>query len=880
MMTNRHNTTTYLADYTPPAYLVEQIHLEFQLQPTETRVHARMSMQRNPESTPPHPPLSLDGRELELCALLLDGHPLQPEHYSLTDEQLIIHTPPTAFELTIETRIQPDKNRSLEGLYRSGTLYCTQCEAEGFRKITYYPDRPDVMARFTVTLEADQTSVPILLSNGNLKQSGTRPNNRHFATWEDPFPKPCYLFAVVAGNLVCQQDHFITASGRDITLQLWVEPENINKCQHAMESLKKAMRWDEQRFGREYDLDLYMIVAVNDFNMGAMENKGLNLFNTQYLLADAETATDSNYEEIESVIGHEYFHNWSGNRITCRDWFQLSLKEGLTIFRDQEFSADLGSPAVQRIRDVQTLRSYQFPEDAGPTAHAVRPDSYMEINNFYTVTIYNKGAEVVRMLQTLIGRETFRYGMDLYFARHDGQAVTVEAFIAAMEAASNRDLSQFRYWYQQVGTPELTFDWHHDPQFNQFELTVKQACRQTPAPLHIPVTMALLHPTTGHPLPMALTTEQWDHPPPTERTLELTHTEHRFCFTGLTQPPIPSILRGFSAPVKIQAPLSTEDLAFLWGYESDPFNRWDAGQKLATQLLLQAAQNPTSTPITLSPLFQSAFAATLTEKELDPALIALALTLPSLNLLVENMTNANPTALHQARESIRQQLASSCQELLLRSYTIHQTPEPYQRDAHAMGCRALKNVALNYLLALPEANLPAKLAIEQIRTADNMTDRLGGLVPLVQANRPESRPLLAEMEQKWLDNPLAMNKWFAIQAAAPIPEVLTHINHLMTHKRFDIHNPNNIRALIGTFCRQNLAQFHDPSGSGYQFLVEQIATIDPTNPQIAARLAGAFSRWRQFEPGRKQAMQNALEQIMQIPTLSRNTYEIVSKSLI
>ncbi|MBF0127485.1 MAG: aminopeptidase N, partial [Magnetococcales bacterium] len=755
--------------------------------------------------------------------------------------------------------------------------------AEGFRKITFLPDRPDVMARFTVTLEADRERVPVLLSNGNLKQTGAKPGNRHFAVWEDPFPKPAYLFALVAGTLVCRQETFTTRSGRTVTLQVWVEPENGDQCQHALESLKKSMAWDEQRFGREYDLDLYMIVAVNDFNMGAMENKGLNLFNAQYVLADPETATDANYEEIESVIAHEYFHNWTGNRITCRDWFQLSLKEGLTIFRDQSFSAEAGSGSIQRIRAVQELRGAQFPEDAGPTAHPVRPDTYMEINNFYTATIYNKGAEVVRMLETLIGKSAFRQGMDLYFQRHDGQAVTVEAFIAAMEAVSNRDLTQFVRWYHQPGTPELTLHWRHEPERERFTLTIGQHCRrpgqtEPSLPLLIPVAVALLHPETGTPLPLTLEGEDPARATP-EKILEVTQNEERFHFTGLRHSPIPSVLRGFSAPVKLRAPLTDAQLAFLWGADNDPFNRWDAGQELATRVLLQNARGSAPREEAIPPVFQRAFAATLTEERMEPALVALALSLPGLTSLLEKMESADPEALHRARESVRRQLATACRKELLSVHAANQTPGPYRRHPEEIGRRALKNLALGYLMALPDNDDPTRMALEQIRAADNMTDRLGALTPLVHAGRPEALEVLDRLERQWRDHPLAMDKWFAIQAAAPLPNALEGVRRLMQNPQFNLRNPNRIRAVVGTFCRQNLSRFHDPSGAGYRLVAEVILTLDPGNPQIAARLTGVFSRWRRFEPVRGQAMRQTLEEIVRTPNLSRNTYEIASRSL-
>ncbi|MBF0179459.1 MAG: aminopeptidase N [Magnetococcales bacterium] len=881
-MSEKPKTVTRLADYTPPAWLVDHVHLDFRLFADQATVHARLTMRRNPEvaSGPSETPLWLDGRELELLALRLDGVALPGDRYQQTGEGLRIFGVGQACVLETEVRIHPETNLSLEGLYRSGSLFCTQCEAEGFRKITFYLDRPDVMARFTVSIEADRSVAPVLLANGNLKERGERPGNRHYALWEDPFPKPCYLFCLVAGDLVCREDFFTTFSGRRITLQVWVEPENGDKCRHALDSLQKSMAWDEQRFGREYDLDLYMIVAVNDFNMGAMENKGLNLFNAQYVLADAQTATDSNYEEIESVIAHEYFHNWTGNRVTCRDWFQLSLKEGLTIFRDQSFSAEVGSRSVQRIRAVNDLRSGQFPEDNGPTAHPVRPDTYMEINNFYTSTIYNKGGEVVRMLEVLIGKERFRRGMDLYFERHDGQAVTVEDFVAAMESASQRDLSQFMRWYRYPGTPELTVRWEHDPVAHVFCLDISQHCQapnqeQPAPPFHMPVVMALLDPVTGAPMPLRLEGQGEAVP---EMVLELTQASHRFCFTGLAHAPIPSLLRGFSAPVKLRAPYGEEDLAFLWGAEGNPFNRWDAGQELATRILLRAARDPAG-GMAPHPLFLRAFAATLEESRLEPALIALAITLPGLTPLLEKMTPADPEALHQAREGMRRHLALTFREELMRVYERHLTPGPYRRDPGDIGRRTLKNLALSYLMALPDNGLPTEMALRQLREADNMTDRLGAMIPLVHADRPEAPEILAEWENRWRENPLALDKWFAIQASAPVPHAVERVRELMRKPQFQLRNPNRVRAVIGTFCRQNLSRFHDPSGEGYRLAEEVILALDPDNPQVAARLAGVFSRWRRFEPLRREAMHAALSRIVAVAGLSRNTYEIVSKSL-
>ncbi|MEO5346349.1 MAG: aminopeptidase N [Magnetococcus sp. YQC-9] len=882
-MSDKPKEITRLADHTPPAYLVETIHLDFQLDDDATLVTSRMSLRRNPDASGNSDALKLDGRELELLEIRLDSQPLPAERYTLDSEQLILSEAPERFSLEITTRIHPEKNLSLEGLYRSRGLFCTQCEAEGFRKITFYPDRPDVMARFTVRIEADCDRYPVLLSNGNRVASGEAAGNRHYALWEDPHPKPSYLFALVAGNLACHEGGFTTRSGRPVSLQIWVEPENASRCEHALISLQKAMAWDEERFGREYDLDCYMIVAVNDFNSGAMENKGLNIFNAVYVLADAETATDGNYEDIESVIAHEYFHNWTGNRITCRDWFQLSLKEGLTIFRDQEFSSDVGSRPVERIRNVQSLRAFQFPEDAGPTAHPVRPDSYMEINNFYTTTVYNKGAEVVRMLLTLLGKESFRRGMDLYFARHDGQAVTVEAFLDAMQSASGRDLTAFSRWYHQAGTPEVTIRQQHDADAEMLQLTVIQQCRahgqsEPGQPLVIPLAMALLDCDTRKPLPLILEGESGGDGP-LERVLEVTQPIQTFRFLHIPRAPLASLLRGFSAPVKLNSPLTNDDLALAWGAESDPFNRWDAGQQLAMRILLDGARALPDHPFTPPESFVAAFAATLSSSDLDPAMKSLAITLPGIGVLIEAMSAADPGALFQVRETLRQRLAMACRATLLALYDAHLTPGPYQTSRADIGKRTLKNFMLGLLMALPDNDLPAQLAASQVKNADNMTDRMGGLVPLVHSGRVEAEGLLAAMEQRWRNNPLAMDKWFSIQAMSPLPDTLARVQKLMNHPAYDPRNPNRIRALVGTFCRGNPVCFHAPSGEGYRFLTELIRDLDPHNPQIAANLVGALTRWRQFEPQRRTAMRQAIETIVALPGLSRNSYEIASKSL-
>ena len=876
--------TTFLEEYTPPDFLVDEVALTVHLDPDNTRVRSRLQLRRNPGAADRQAPLRLDGQELTLEGIALDGVPLSGERYRLDADQLTIPDLPDQAVLEIETTIHPAENSALEGLYQSGGLLCTQCEAEGFRKITCYPDRPDVMARFTTTLIADPLRYPLLLANGNLVSKTLTKDGKQAVTWVDPFPKPAYLFALVAGDLVCRSDRFTTASGRTVDLHLYVEPENGEKCAHALASLKKAMAWDEARFGREYDLDIYMIVAVGDFNMGAMENKGLNLFNAKYVLADPQTATDSDFHQIEAVIAHEYFHNWTGNRITCRDWFQLSLKEGLTVFRDHLFSADTTAPSVQRIREVRLLRDHQFPEDAGPTAHPVRPDSYVEINNFYTMTVYEKGAEVVRMLYVLLGEAGFRAGMDIYFQRHDGQAVTVEAFIQAMEAANGVDLGQFMGWYRQAGTPRLSFSWQHDPVNETLELVVRQSCPPTPGqpekqPLHLPLVLGLLDGGSGAPLPVRLAGEPRTETARETRTLELRRAEERFVFTGLPTPPIPSLLRGFSAPVIAQTPHSDADLAFLWRHDPDPFNRWDAGQTLATRSLMTIINGPDpGGVVTPEPGFLDAFAGVLRDERLDPALAAMALTLPSESSLLERMTPADPQAVHDGRESLRRALATALRDDFLACYHRHACREPYRHDPQASGRRALKNLSLACLLTLDEPEM-RRLALAQFQNADNMTDRLGALVPLVHGGGPEGETALAVFFETWKDDPLVMDKWFTVQATNPQPGGLERVVELMAHPLFTRRNPNRVRAVIGAFCAGNPAAFHHPSGNGYRFLANQVLTLDRTNPQIAARLLTPLKPWRRFEPNRKAQMRAALERVHQTQPLSRDVHEMAMKSL-
>ncbi|WJW74372.1 aminopeptidase N [Thiohalobacter sp. IOR34] len=867
--------TIHLRDYRPPAFLVDAIDLRFELDEAETRVRALLSMRRNPDAERTDT-LLLDGEALELRGLALDGVPLAADGYRLFDDRLEIDAVPARFELCIETALRPQDNTELSGLYRSSGNFCTQCEAEGFRRITYFPDRPDVLARYSTTLVADAERYPVLLSNGNLVAEGETEDGRHWVRWEDPFPKPSYLFALVAGDLACIEDSFVTASGREVALYLYVQAHNIDQCGHAMASLKKAMRWDELNYGREYDLDRYMIVAVDDFNMGAMENKGLNIFNSRYVLARPDTATDRDYQQIEGVIGHEYFHNWSGNRVTCRDWFQLSLKEGFTVFRDQSFSADSYSPGVQRIEDVNLLRNHQFREDAGPMAHPVRPESYVEINNFYTTTVYNKGAEVVRMLHTLLGAEGFRRGCDLYFERHDGQAVTTDDFVRALEDANGVDFTQFRRWYSQAGTPELQVERHFDPVARRYRLHIRQSCPPTPGqpakqPFHIPLAMALLD-DGGRALPLRLAGE--GAAVGDSRVLELREAEQSFVFEDIDAEPVPSLLRGFSAPVRLHIDYSDEELAFLLAHDSDDFARWEAGQILARRLLLAAAGGEEAEP----DLLIEAFARLLDDARADPAFRALALNLPSETYLSEFMTVIDPDALHRARRELRRQIAKALQDKLLTYYRAHTDDAPYRIDPQSVGRRSLRNLCLGYLLEL-ETPVVYALAERQFHQAGNMTDVLAALTALVDSDSPAAEPALAAFYEKWRDEALVVDKWFSLQATSRRADTLERVQALSRHPAFSLTNPNKVYALLRSFAAANPVHFHRADGAGYAFIGEQVRRLDAINPQVAARLVTAFTQWRRYDAGRAKGMRAELEKILAESSISTDVYEIASKSL-
>ncbi len=871
--------TVFLADYKTPAYLVEHLFLDFQLHETATQVTCVARYTLNPDREGHSEALFLHGEELRLDMIALDGEPLSADRYIVSNGVLEIPVVPKSFELTLITIIDPKNNSSLEGLYLSNGNFCTQCEAEGFRKITYYPDRPDVLTKFRVRIEAGET-YPVLLSNGNLIESGSTDNGRHYAVWEDPFRKPSYLFALVAGDLVCIEDQYKTTSGREVLLQIFVEARNRDYCDHAMRSLKKAMQWDEEFFGLEYDLDRYMIVAVDDFNMGAMENKGLNVFNSKYVLAHPETATDSDFLGVESVIGHEYFHNWTGNRVTCRDWFQLSLKEGLTVFRDQEFSADLNSPAVKRIDDVRVLRQFQFPEDAGPMAHPIRPSSYVEINNFYTTTIYNKGAEVIRMMRTLLGKEKFIAGVRNYLQKHDGQAATCDDFVAAMEEAGSIDLRQFKNWYRQAGTPQIEYSEVYDAEDKTLTLTLSQSCAPTPGqdtkePFHLPLVVGLLD-SDGHDIPLQLTGE--NAPVGTTRTLELTQASQKFVFEHVPNRPVVSLLRQFSAPVVLRADISSADLAFRLAHDADEFNRWEAGQQLATRELLANYESVVVSPdqFSLSPVFVNAWAAALADYSADSSLLTQLLSLPNEQFLADQLSSVDPARIYQVRQLARKSLACANKALLEQRYRRAQGDGRYSLDPSAIGKRSLANFCLAQLL-LSGGTESESLCLKQYEQASNMTDRLAAFSALANSDAFSRNSVIEDFYQRWQSHPLLLDKWFSLQALAQTDNVFADVQRLLAHPKFSYSNPNRVRSLIGAFS-QNLNAFHCADGLGYKWLADQILLIDARNPQLAARLAGPFTRWKRLEPGRQILMKGELERLA-AAALSKDLYEIVTKSL-
>ncbi|MHB0804442.1 aminopeptidase N [Stutzerimonas nitrititolerans] len=875
----------HLKDYQAPEYLIDETHLTFELYEDRTLVHAQLVMRRNPAAGSGLPPLELHGQGLELLSLSLNDRELGLGDYQLDESTLTLQPDSAEFTLDSSVVIHPESNTALEGLYKSGSMFCTQCEAEGFRKITWYLDRPDVMSKFTTTVSAEQHAYPILLSNGNPIASGSEDDGRHWATWEDPFKKPAYLFALVAGDLWCVEDSFTTMSGREVALRIYVEPENIDKCQHAMDSLKKSMKWDEEAYGREYDLDIFMIVAVNDFNMGAMENKGLNIFNSSAVLARAETATDAAHQRVEAIVAHEYFHNWSGNRVTCRDWFQLSLKEGFTVFRDAQFSSDMNSATVKRIEDVAYLRTHQFAEDAGPMAHSVRPESFIEISNFYTLTVYEKGAEVVRMIQTLLGAEGFRKGSDLYFERHDGQAVTVDDFVKAMEDANGVDLAQFKRWYSQSGTPRLAVSEQYDATVQSYSLTFRQSCPPTPGQLNkepfvIPVALGLLDANGAE---IALRLQGEDAASGTTRVLAVSESEQTFTFVDVPERPLPSLLRGFSAPVKLEFPYSRDQLMFLMQHDSDGFNRWEAGQQLSVQVLQELiGQYQRGEPLVMDERLTEALRSLLQNETLDAAMVAEMLSLPSEAYLTEISEVADVDAIHAAREFARRELGNHLFEPLYQRYMTNREVSrqtAYEASAEHFARRALQNIALAYLMFSERSDI-LSLCLDQFDNADNMTERLSALASLINSPFEEKRAKALEtFAEHFKDNPLVMDQWFSVQAASPLPGGLGRVQALMLHPAFTLKNPNKVRALIGAFANQNLVNFHRADGSGYRFLADQVITLNALNPQIASRLLAPLTRWRKYDSARQALMKGELERILASGELSSDVYEVVSKSL-
>ncbi|RKQ97181.1 aminopeptidase N [Kushneria sinocarnis] len=868
----------YLSDYQPPAYRVTRTELTFELEPHATRVRARLHLERH-ENYGHGEPLVLNGEQLTTLAVAVDGQALNDNEYRIEDERLTILRPPERFVLDTEVEINPSANTALEGLYVSGSMFCTQCEPEGFRRITWYPDRPDVMATFETTLIGDRDQLPVMLSNGNPVEWGELPGGRHFVTWQDPHPKPSYLFALVAGELEKLEDRFTTMSGREVTLQLWVEARNTDKTEWAMESLKRAMRWDEQAYGREYDLDRFMIVAVDDFNMGAMENKGLNIFNSAAVLANPATTTDAAFQRIDSIVAHEYFHNWSGNRVTCRDWFQLALKEGFTVFRDQSYTEDTQSAAVSRIQNVAMLRTAQFAEDAGPTAHPVRPDHFIEISNFYTLTVYEKGAEVVRMLRNLVGPETFRRGSDRYFERFDGQAVRVEDFVATMAEVSGLELDQFMRWYSQAGTPQLSVQGEYDGQTRQYHLTIEQHTPATPGqpekpPLHIPIRMGLLGPD-GEALELVVNGESRG----TDTVLALQQECQSWTFEQLDAAPVPSLLRGFSAPVRLEHAWSRDELALLMRFDEDGFNRWDAGQRLALAALedMMAAWRA-GDAVKLDERLIEVWHGLLNAPADDRSVLAEMLRLPTEAWIAEQQSVVDVDAIHAAREAAIGQLADRLYADFERVYHANQLDVPYAPTPEQVAARSLKNVALSYLVATGERE-PLMLAQAQFEADHNMTDARAALTLLAHSDASDlGDPAVRAFGERWAHDPLVMDQWFATQVTRPQQDVMERLKFLMEHQAFSLKNPNRVRALIGTFVNSNRVNFHRLDGEGYRLLADVVIELNRLNPEIAARMVTPLTRFRRFDEQRQQLMRAELERIRREP-LSRNLYEVVEKAL-
>ena len=889
--TEQQPQAIYLKDYKVPDYLITKTQLHVDIHDGHTIVTANLSLTANPAAASRVSQLTLHGTDLELMSIAINGNSIPESAYEFGEETLTIKNTPAQFLLTSVTKIYPEKNTSLEGLYKSRTMYCTQCEAEGFRKITYYLDRPDVMSEFITTVVADK-KFPVLLSNGNLVGKGDLNDNRHFATWHDPFKKPAYLFALVAGDLAHIKDSFTTRSKREVTLQIYVEPKDLDKCEHAMISLKNSMRWDEEVYGREYDLDIFMIVAVDDFNMGAMENKGLNIFNTSCVLAKPESTTDAGFQRVEGVVAHEYFHNWSGNRVTCRDWFQLSLKEGFTVYRDSEFSADMGSHTVKRVEDVSMLRTLQFAEDGGPMAHPIRPESYIEISNFYTMTIYEKGAEIVRMLANLLGKENFRKGTDLYFSRHDGQAVTTEDFVAALSDASGKDLTQFKRWYSQAGTPRLQVSDSYNEDTQEYSLHIKQSCPPTPEcqeklPFHIPIAIGLLGSAGDLPLYLKNSEPDFETGDNTYKVIELTEAEQTFVFERVQERPVPSLLRGFSAPVKLHYDYSREDLMLLMSADSDGFNRWDASQQLALQVIndviaaYQRGENVNS--LSIDTRLIEAFRSVVQDETLDQAMVAYMLSLPSEAYISELAEVVDVEAIHYSRNAVRKVMARELRVEFERIYKNYDHEQAYSATADAIASRSLKNVSLAYLMLLNDEEI-IRACEHQYLTANNMTDVMAALTQLVNAEAPLAQSLsgnaLADFYERWQHESLVVNQWLTVQATCALPDTLAKVKALEVHNAYDSKNPNKIRALVSSFCNSNAINFHDTAGEGYKFLADKILVLNKQNPQIASRLLTPLTKWKKYNPERQSLMKSQLERIMAEPDLSKDVFEVVSKSLV
>ena len=870
-----------LKDYEPSSYLIDTVHLDVVLHPTEAQVSSRLKMRPNPKAAGRLGPLVLDGETLTLISVKIDGQLLPASACDMGESTLTIKAPPSKpFTLEIVVICNPDANKALSGLYLSRGIYCTQCEAQGFRRITYFLDRPDILATYTTRIEADIEAAPVLLANGNLSERGTLARGRrHYAIWKDPHPKPSYLFALVAGQLGSVASTFKTMSDRMVDLTIYVEPGKESRCGWAMECLKRAMKWDEERFGREYDLDVFNIVAVSDFNMGAMENKGLNIFNDRLVLASAETATDASYFNIDRVIAHEYFHNWTGNRITCRDWFQLCLKEGLTVFRDQLYSADFRSPAVQRISEVRNLKAGQFPEDAGPLAHPVRPDRFIEINNFYTMTVYEKGAELCRMIHTLLGAEGFRKGMDLYFERHDGEAATVEDFIAAFADASGRDFTQFMTWYGQAGTPNLVCDLKYNAQKKTADLTIEQVLSPTPGqptkkPLHIPVRLGLLG-GNGNDMALELANGQAI----TDGRIELTKRKETFRLVNIPVRPVPSLLRGFSAPVNLTIDLADQDLGMLMAHDSDAFNRWQAAQDYATRLLIGTVNaGVKKSPVPDAKTFIDALGLIIADERLEPAFRAQVLALPSESDLARIIgRDIDPAAIHRARSALRRKIANRLGAKLDALYRTHAVKGGYAPTPEQVGRRTLRNATLALLMARAKPEDVAR-ATAHFEKATNLTDEIAGLGVLCDVKGLERQAALDRFFQRWQGDHLVIDHWFAFQAGSSLPSTLGVVRQLQKHPLMSLKNPNKARTLIGVFAA-NAVNFNRPDGKGYDFVADRILEIDAFNPQVASRLLTAFRSWKTLEPGRRQQARARLQRIAKAKPLSRDVFEIVSKML-